>query len=156
MGIAVKLLPLIIGTALALQAPINASLGRLIGSLEASLVNFAVGGVALLVIVLIWGTGDWAGLRQAHPLQLVGGLLGLVVVLFSILAVPRLGAKRTFTLAVTAQLVWSVVLDHIGFMGIPRAPVNWRALVGLALVVAGVATVEWAHTASRRAGAGGG
>lgn len=120
-------------------------MARLIGSLEATLINFMVGIVFLIVIVVAFGSGNWAAIRQATLIQFVGGLLGLAVVLLTILAIPKLGAKRTFTLIVTAQLIWSVVVDQIGFMGVPRSIANWKTFLGIAFVIAGAAMVEWSQ-----------
>ena len=45
------------GAVIATQAPTNAALGRSIGDLRAVVVNFLVGGIAIVVVALIIGGG---------------------------------------------------------------------------------------------------
>src|SRR5664279_2811779 len=86
-GLAV-LLTVCAGGLVALQAPINAGLGKSTGSLPAALVSFAVGTVALAAIVVL--TGKAGGVTSTGDVSwyyLVGGLLGAVYVTNALLTV---------------------------------------------------------------------
>ena len=91
-------LVLIGGAAFATQAPINATLARVLGSgLAASAVSFGVGFASLLLLTALTGGGHaFAGLGRAAPWMLVGGLLGAftVYLVLSILLRPRAQTQR--------------------------------------------------------------
>ena len=91
-GLAV-LLTAAAGGLIALQAPINAGLGKATGGLPAALVSFAVGSIALAAIVVL--SGKAGGLSSTFDVSwyyLLGGLLGAVYVTTALLAVAAIGA----------------------------------------------------------------
>jgi Putative inner membrane exporter, YdcZ len=91
-GLAV-LLTAVVGGILALQAPINAGLGRATGSIAAALVSFTVGTIALVVVVAV--SGESGGLTSTFDVRwyyLIGGLLGAVYVTTALITVKSIGA----------------------------------------------------------------
>ena len=78
------------GGFIALQAPINATLGRAVGSpFAAASISFAVGTVTLVAITLLF-SGAYAGvggLRGIGWVYLTGGLLGAVYVTTALVTV---------------------------------------------------------------------
>ena len=91
-GVAV-LLTACAGGLVAIQAPINAGLGKATGSLPAALVSFAVGTIALAAIVVL--SGKAGGLSSTFDVSwyyLLGGLLGAVYVANALIAVSAIGA----------------------------------------------------------------
>ena len=65
-GLAV-ILTAVAGGLIALQAPINAGLGKATGALPAALVSFAVGAIALAAIVVL--SGKAGGLGSTSPMR---------------------------------------------------------------------------------------
>lgn len=55
---------------------------------------------------------------------------------------PRLGVASTITLMIAGQLALSLVLDHFGWLGVPRQPLSLTRVAGVALVLAGVLLVR--------------
>jgi bacterial/archaeal transporter family-2 protein len=104
------------GGLIALQAPINSTLGRSIGSLPAATVSFAVGLAALVAITLLVG-GGFGKIGEAGNLSwyyLTGGVLGAVYVTTALIAVRTLGAGGVTAATIAGQLTLSVVLDRMG------------------------------------------
>lgn len=132
------------GAATALQAPINARLATAVGSaVNAALVSFLVGSVALIGLALILQVRpDMAATRALPWYAWVGGLCGVIFVIAATWGVPRLGVATTITLMVAGQLVLGLVLDHFGAFGAPRQPVNLTRMAGVALVIGGVLLVR--------------
>jgi transporter family-2 protein len=132
------------GAATALQAPINARLATAVGSsVNAALVSFAVGTIALIGLALMLQVRpDMAATRALPWYAWVGGLCGVVFVIAATWGVPRLGVATTITLMVAGQLLLGLVLDHFGTFGAPRQPVNLGKLAGVALVIGGVVLVR--------------
>ncbi|MFJ6024867.1 DMT family transporter [Brevundimonas sp. NPDC092305] len=132
------------GGATALQAPTNARLMTAVGSpVNAAFVSFAVGTAALGLLALLFQTRpDMAAARTLPWYAWIGGLYGVVFVIAATWGVPRLGVALTITLMVAGQLLISLILDHFGAFGVPRAPINLGRLAGVALVVGGVIMVR--------------
>jgi transporter family-2 protein len=126
------------GGLIALQAPINAGLGKSTGGLPAALVSFAVGSVALAVIVVL--SGKAGGLGSTFDVSwyyLLGGLLGAVYVSNALIAVSVIGAGGVAAATVTGQLTASVVIDRLGLFGLDQVPLGPQRLVGIGLLMAG-------------------
>jgi bacterial/archaeal transporter family-2 protein len=136
-GVAV-LLTAAVGGVLALQAPINAGLGRATGNLPAALVSFSVGTLALAVIVSL--SGQAAGLSSTFDVRwyyLVGGLLGALYVAMALTTVATIGAGGVAAATVTGQLVASVVIDRLGILGLEETPITATRILGVVLLLAG-------------------
>jgi bacterial/archaeal transporter family-2 protein len=130
------------GGLIAAQAPINAELGRSTGSLPAALVSFAVGSLALALIVVLSGkAGGLASTFDVSWYYLVGGLLGAVYVTTALLAVPSIGAGGVAAATVTGQLTASVALDRLGAFGLDQVALSPVRLLGIGLLLAGTALI---------------
>jgi bacterial/archaeal transporter family-2 protein len=140
-GLAV-VLTAVVGGILALQAPINAELGRATGSLPAALVSFSVGTLALAVIVV--AAGDAGGLSSTFDVSwyyLIGGLLGAVYVTTALITVQTIGAGGVAAATITGQLAASVVIDRLGLFGLAETPLSASRVAGLVLLLAGTALI---------------
>ena len=140
-GLAV-LLTAVAGGLIALQAPINAELGRATGNFAAALVSFAVGTLALAAIVVI--SGKAAGLGSTFDVgwyYLVGGLLGALYVTNALIAVSVIGAGGVAALTVAGQLAASVAIDRLGLFGLDEVPLTPERLLGVVLLLVGTVLV---------------
>jgi bacterial/archaeal transporter family-2 protein len=128
----------IVGGCIALQAPINAGLGKHTGSFAAATVSFAVGTVLLAAIVLV--SGKAGGLSSAVDVPwyyLLGGALGAAYVFSALVLVSQIGAGAVAAATVTGQLTTSVILDRIGFLGLDQEPLTASRVAGVGLLLAG-------------------
>jgi bacterial/archaeal transporter family-2 protein len=140
-GLAV-ILTAVAGGLIALQAPINAELGRATGGLAAALVSFLVGTVALAAIVLL--SGKAGGLGSTFDVSwyyLVGGLLGALYVTNALLAVSAIGAGGVAALTVAGQLIASVAIDRLGLFGLDEVALTPERLLGVGLLLAGTVLI---------------
>jgi transporter family-2 protein len=136
-GLAV-LLTAVVGGMIALQAPINAELGRATGKVSAALVSFAVGTVVLALIVALSGEGG--GLASTFDVRwyyLIGGLLGAAYVTMALIAVSTIGAGGVAAATITGQLTTAVVIDRLGVLGLESTPLSLARIVGVVLLLAG-------------------
>ena len=138
------ILSILAGCVLPFQGTINGKLGKSIESPSyASFFSFLVGTVALLVFSLAsQPTVKIKSLRTSHWFEWTGGLLGAFYVLVVILMLPRLGAALTFSLIVAGQIVISVWLDHIGFLGAVPHHINLPRILGVLFIIGGVIVVR--------------
>ncbi|MBE4909606.1 DMT family transporter [Bacillus luteolus] len=129
------ILALLGGVAVAIQATINGGLGKKVGTLEGSLVSFAIGTLALLFIVIFFGKGNLTAVTTIPKWQLTGGLLGAFYVFVAVLVVPRVGVATTLTAVIVGQLVMSAVIDHFGLFGSKQIPFDCKRALALVLLV---------------------
>lgn len=131
------------GIALAVQGPTNASLARASGSVvQAALVSFLVGTLALVVAWVAIDRTPAAALRGAPGWTLVGGLYGAGFVAAMAFAAPRLGIATALTVGIASQLAAALLIDHYGLLGLRATPVTVGRLAGVALVLAGAVLVR--------------
>lgn len=136
-GVAI-LVTAVAGGLIALQAPINATLGRATGSLPAALISFLVGTIALAAIVVLAGQAGGVGnFSDAGALYLIGGLLGAVYVTCALIAVKSVGAGGVAAATITGQLIASVAIDRIGAFGLQETPLTASRIAGVALLLGG-------------------
>ncbi len=140
-GLAI-VLTAVAGGLIALQAPINAELGRATGNFAAALVSFAIGTAALAAIVVLSGkAGGLASTFDVSWYYLVGGLLGAIYVTNALIAVSAIGAGGVAALTVAGQLAASVAIDRLGLFGLDEVPLTPERLLGVALLFAGTLLV---------------
>jgi bacterial/archaeal transporter family-2 protein len=126
------------GGLIAMQAPINANLGKATGNLPAALVSFAVGTIALTLLVVVVGQAE--GLRSTFDVRwyyLLGGLLGAIYVANALVAVSSIGAGGVAAATITGQLIASVALDRLGALGLEEVAMTPGRILGVALLIVG-------------------
>jgi bacterial/archaeal transporter family-2 protein len=139
------LLAIASGAGLALQAGINARLGKALGSSAwAACASTAVSTIVLLVYALATRQTFPSGrtIAQIPAWGWLGGVMGAIFVATVIVAAPRIGVAATTGLAIGGQIMLAVILDHYGLMGLERHPINPARLLGMVLLIAGVILVK--------------
>ncbi|MDT3708994.1 DMT family transporter [Pseudomonas phenolilytica] len=133
-------LPLIAGALLPLQAGMNGEVARQLSSvMNAALVSFAVGTLALLCIVLVQrDPPTLQGLRGITWWHWSSGLLGVFLIATAAYAAPRVGASLFMALLLAGQLLMALLLDQFGWAGYRQAPISLRKVGGMLLVFTGV------------------
>ena len=132
------LLTVFAGGLIAMQAPINAGLGRQTGSLAAAFISFGIGTVLLAVIMVV--AGQASGVSAAFDVRwyyLLGGILGAAYVFSALTAVSSIGAGAVAAATITGQLTLSVVLDRVGFLGLEEQAITAPRVLGIVLLLAG-------------------
>lgn len=133
------------GAAIMIQVGVNSQLRYWVGhSVLAAFISFFIGALVLFLYVLIQRI-PWPELSktlQAPWWVWLGGVLGAFYVWTTIVVAPKVGAAAMMSMVVTGQMLISLVLDHFGLMGLSRHPVNiWRVL-GVLLLLLGVALIR--------------
>jgi len=137
--LALVLLALFAGMCNAFQAPVNAALGKFTGVFESSCISFTVGALSLLIISTLIGKGSILRIVDAPPNLWLGGLLGAFFVTVAMFVVPKIGAAVTIASVVTGQMTAALIIDQVGWLGIPKNPVDIYRIGGLVCLAAGIA-----------------
>ena len=131
------------GLAVAIQAAVNAALGRRVGVTETAFLS-GVGTTVILGAVLLasrGGPGGLADLGRVPAWTLTGGLLGAVALSALSFAPARIGVFAALACFLAGQLVLALAIDAYGLLEVERTPVTATRVVGLVLVAAGAALV---------------
>lgn len=122
------------GIAVAFQAGVNGTLGRKTGTIEAAFISFAIGTIALLVVMLLSRKGDVSLVKEAPAWQLTGGLLGAFYISVVIILVPKIGIGSVLMILIIAQLSTSALIDHFGVFTGVSIPLSWKKLTALGMM----------------------
>ena len=128
------------GMGLPVQDALNAQLRAAIKSpMLGALISFLVGAVALgaLTACGVLGHGKPSELAKTHWwVWLGGGLIGAFAVTIGLIGIPKVSAGIVIAATVFGQLIAAVVIDHFGWLGVPRVPLNpWRIAGAVGLFV---------------------
>ncbi|MBV9850621.1 MAG: DMT family transporter [Armatimonadetes bacterium] len=68
-----------------------------------------------------------------------GGLLGAFAVTAALIGIPRVSAGIVIGAQVFGQLLAAVMIDHFGWLGVPRVSLNpWRVAGAIGLFISAV------------------
>jgi bacterial/archaeal transporter family-2 protein len=136
------ILTILTGGLIALQAPINAGLGKATGDITAAMISFLVGSAALVLIVVISGkAGGVSNVGDVQWYYLLGGLLGAIYVANALVAVSSIGAGGVAAATVAGQLTASVVADRFGILGLEQISLSPARVLGVVLLLVGTVLV---------------
>ncbi|TVQ23967.1 MAG: hypothetical protein EA383_12355 [Spirochaetaceae bacterium] len=140
---------LITGIAIALQSSAGGRAGLAIGPIRTGLlINLAGGSTALLIIAVLWVSGNWPPQSAFVPqggsiwtnvylLTLFGGWFGITIVSGVTFSVQGVGVTAGLSAIILAQLVAGSIMDSIGGAGITAA-FDLRRFLGILAMALGV------------------
>ncbi len=110
----------------------------------ASFVQFT----ALIFCLGAWFTtgrqGSFASLFKIdNKYMLLGGVLGAMITYTVIKSVDTLGPARANMFIITSQLIVAYLFEVCGLCGSERVPFEFRKLIGLIFVMAGIIIFKW-------------
>jgi transporter family-2 protein len=131
---------LLTGTFITVQTGSNARLKEAFGEALPAVIISSSLGIILLVAVMLTVRIPWPSLPSAAGTPWwawLGGPLGAIYAVTTVLLARELGAATLTALVVTGQLVCSVGLDHFGWVGFAEHAAGIGRIVGCLLMVAG-------------------
>ena len=132
----VVLIGLLGGIAVAVQASLAGIFSERVGLIGNGLFIFGGGFLFALTIVLFSGKDQLHNWRSVPWYAYLAGPLGIIIISSIGYAIPRIGVASTLTLIVVSQLIVGVIMDHFGWLTIPR-PVDLQRLIGIAILFIG-------------------
>jgi bacterial/archaeal transporter family-2 protein len=144
---------LFVGSLLALQAAANVQLSAAVGSpAGGATLQLAIGAGALLVAAALAGTlAAFDLLADARAWHLAGGFASAIYISAGIVLFPRLGAVVTVGLFIAGQMLASLLIDSLGWLGVDREALDAAAALGTIAVMAGAAMIVRGQGAGRAA-----
>jgi bacterial/archaeal transporter family-2 protein len=124
------------GLAGSLQSQFLGVMEGRVGTLASTFITYGGGGMAIGLLMLAFGGGRWAEIREIPWWAFTAGLMGLVIVATLGITVSRLGLGAGLTLFTGSTLLLGALIDHFGWFSTAN-PIDARRLAGIAMVVFG-------------------
>jgi len=133
------LVALFSGAAMAMQGTFNSVLSRFTGLLGASFIVHITGTalICLLLFIFRLGQGNLSAVTSAPWYTLLGGVLNVGIIYGVALAISKVGVANATTAIIVGQVLFALVIDHLGLFGAHRVACSWPQLAGLVLLAAG-------------------
>ena len=141
-------LSVIAGVGTALQGPANAAVARTWDLSRSIALNGAVVFVGSAIGMLFFRSELPPETTRPPWIQMIGGLCGLGFISVAAFSVPRIGASVFTAALVLGMVAASLCIDHFGWFGQVLAPITPVRLIGVTLIVVGVALVRLTATQS--------
>ena len=128
------------GAVITVQIGTNTRLKEAFGEAMPAVIVSSMPGVVVLAAVTLVTRTPWpsmARLAGAPWWAWLGGVLGAVYAVATVLLARRLGAATLTAAVVTGQLVCSVMLDHFGALGFTEHALSAGRVAGCLLMIAG-------------------
>lgn len=132
---------LVTGAAIAVQALANTRLRVALGTpVWAAVAQFVVGLMLLLGVVVVTRQPAplMGGLARMPLWGWLGGAVGALFIVVSIVLTPRLGTAVTLATITVGQMVAALVLDHYGWLGAPVIRLSLPRVLGAACLLLGI------------------
>lgn len=127
------------GAAMALQGTFNATLGKILGLWESTLIVHLIGTVVALIIIFVagMGFGNFGKLSQVPWWAYLGGLLSVIIIYAVARSIPQIGVGNATTAIIVAQISTAILIDSLGIFGMKKLDFQWLDLLGVILFVVG-------------------
>ncbi|WP_334329414.1 DMT family transporter [Companilactobacillus sp. HBUAS59699] len=136
------LIPILIGSGLAIQTAVNSKLREYVGSpYMASTISFTIGALFLIVLTLLSSVDPLIPMDTfAHnPWWIwIGGVLGVIALTVNLLLFPRLGSIQTAVLPLFGQIIMGLIIDQFGLFYAPKSGLTLVKFLSALLVSIGM------------------
>ena len=123
-----------------------AQLSSIVGNpVQATTVAFFVATMSLLLFCTCLGKTRLVGkaFSRDYPWWMwMGGLCGAAIVFSNAWLVPKVGVGVFSMALLVGQLALSMLMEHNGWLGAPRKRITWPQVVGILMMLAGVALIR--------------
>jgi len=131
-----------------IQSGANTQLRAILGNpFLAAFISFGTGLLALLILNTVMGTDpsilNAENIQRTRWWMWLGGILGAFFITSVIFIAPIIGPTKLFGIIIASQLIFSVAVDHFGWLGFEVQAINIKKAIGVILLIAGAFLVQW-------------
>ena len=140
---------LLAGAFIPLIGILNGRVGRALGEpFYASVMLFGVAIILAFVVSVIFGKAapSVQNLQTLRPMDYTAGFIVAFYVISATVLAGKIGVANFIVMAVSGQILFSLMIDHFGLFGAPVKPINMTQLVGAVLLLIGLATTQLASS----------
>lgn len=135
------------GAGIPMIGVLNSGVARSVGNpFAATAIMFAIAAlIAAFITLPFYGIPSFSQLGSAPPISYGAGLLIGFYGLSATIIIPRFGAASFIAFILIGQLLTSAVIDQAGIFGMPKKPLDLTKIMGLAVIIAGIAIMEFGN-----------
>ena len=140
---------LLAGAFIPLIGILNARVGRALGEpIYATVIVFFVAILIALFISVAFGKSSLTteNLQNLAVFDFGAGLIVAFYVISATVLAPKIGVANFIVMAVSSQILFSLMIDHYGLFGAPVKPISMIQLFGAVMMVIGLATTQLASS----------
>ena len=141
MKVALYLITAFLGAVLTVHLAMNGKVGSALANARvANALFWCIGAATAVVIGLTgWNRDALAPLGKTNPLLLTAGVLGACLVFGIAWMMPRIGAGPLMITMLAGEVIAGLVMSHFGWLGSPVDRITTMKVVGVLVMVGGVA-----------------
>lgn len=139
------LIAILSGAMMSIQGVFNTGVTKQTGIwVSAAFVQFTAFLVCIAAYIATGRQGQFTSLIKINnKYMLLGGILGAFITYTVIKSVNTLGPAMANMFIITAQLLIAYLIEVCGIFGCQKVSFEWRKLIGLLLVIAGIIIFQW-------------
>ena len=140
---------LLAGAFIPLIGILNARVGRALGEpIYATVIVFFVAILIALLASVVFGKSSLTiqNLQSLAPFDYGAGLIVAFYVISATVLAPKIGVANFIVMAVSSQILFSLMIDHFGLFSAPVKPISITQLFGAVMLLIGLATTQLASS----------
>lgn len=137
------LFAIIAGSLVGLQNIFNSKVNERAGSWATTTLVLGMGFLASLTFGLIFEGGQLFHLENMKTWYWFSGMIGVGVVVCLVQGIKRLGPTYAIAIALTSQLLFALLGDTLGWLGLHKVPFTINQLIGVLVIVGGIVVFKF-------------
>ena len=134
---------IISGISMTLQGVFNTILEEKVGTCETNVIVQGTALVLTLIILILFGKGDFKAVKDVNKLYLLGGILGVIIIFTVMKSIGSMGATLGIGIILIAQLASAGIVDAFGLFGSERISFGLREFIGIGVMIIGIIIFKW-------------
>ena len=127
---------------------LNGRVARALGEpLHASVLLFGVAILLAIAVAILAGRGlpNVGDFKHLQPVEYLAGFVVAFYVISATVLAGKIGVANFIVMAVSGQIIVSLLIDHFGLFGAPIRPVNLLQLIGSVMLLVGLVVTQLAN-----------
>ncbi len=129
---------IIAGAAMSFQGVLNTGLSERAGLFESNAFVQGTAFILSLIVMFIFGKGNFREIFTADKIFLTGGALGIIITVTVMLSIKKLSPTVAISIILISQLLVAAIIDAFGLLGAEKIGFHPTKYIGVALMIAGV------------------
>ncbi|NHC38962.1 DMT family transporter [Bacillus sp. MM2020_1] len=144
------LFAIIAGSLVALQNIFNSKVNERAGSWATTTLVLGMGFLASLTFGLLFEDRQLFHLENMKLWYWFSGLIGVGVVVCLVQGMKRLGPTYAIAIALTSQLLFALLGDTLGWLGLAKVPFTFNQLLGVLVIVGGIIVFKFGGSGEKQ------
>ena len=134
------LFAILISIIASIHMPMNATVGKHVGSpLAASILFYFIAFITSVIVFVVFGEHEAIKkFGSLPPYLFFTGVVSAFVVVSITFLIPILGARQITVLSIAGSILTAMVLSHFGMLSSPEDPITIKKVIGALVLFLGV------------------